>query len=41
MAEVVLPGATWIEKSGTFENAKNRLQGFDRAIAPVDFAKGE
>ena len=41
MAEVVLPGATWIEKSGTFENAKNRLQGFDRAITPVDFAKGE
>ena len=41
MAEVVLPGATWIEKSGTFENAKNRLQGFDRAIAPVDFAKAE
>ena len=41
MAEVVLPGATWIEKSGTFENARNRLQGFDRAITPVDFAKGE
>jgi len=41
MAEVVLPGASWVEKSGTFENAKNRLQGFDRAIMPVNFAKSE
>ncbi len=41
MAEVVLPGATWTEKAGTFENAKNRLQGFERAISTVDFAKGE
>ncbi|MSR34003.1 MAG: ferredoxin [Phycisphaerales bacterium] len=40
-AEVVLPGATWTEKAGTFENAKNRLQGFERAISTVDFAKGE
>ena len=41
MAEVVLPGATWTEKSGSFENAKNRLQGFERAISSLDFAKGE
>ncbi len=41
MAEVVLPGATWTEKDGTFENAKNRLQGFERAISTIDFAKGE
>ncbi len=41
IAEVVLPGATWTEKSGTFENAKNRLQSFERAISTVDFAKGE
>ena len=41
MAEVVLPGATWTEKAGTFENAKNRLQGFERAISTIDFAKGE
>ncbi len=40
-AEVVLPGAAWVEKSGTFENAKGRLQGFERAIKPVDFAKAE
>jgi len=41
MAEAVLPGASWVEKSGSFENAKGRLQGFERAIAPVDFAKSE
>ena len=41
MAEVVLPGAAWVEKSGSFESAKGRLQGFDRAITPVDFAKAE
>ena len=41
MAEVVLPGATWTEKAGSFENAKNRLQGIERAISNVDFAKGE
>ena len=41
IADVVLPGATWTEKSGSFENAKNRLQSFERAISTVDFAKGE
>ncbi|MBT8486665.1 MAG: molybdopterin-dependent oxidoreductase [Phycisphaerales bacterium] len=40
-ADVVLPGATWAEKAGTFENANNRLQAFDRAIEPVDYAKSE
>jgi len=41
LAEVVLPGATWTEKDGTFENAKHRLQAFGRAIAPLDFARAE
>jgi NADH-quinone oxidoreductase subunit G len=41
LAEVLLPGAAWVEKTGTFENAKGRLQGFERAIKPVDFAKAE
>ena len=41
MAECVLPGATWTEKAGTFENAKNRLQAFERAIETTDFVKGE
>jgi NADH-quinone oxidoreductase subunit G len=40
-AEVLLPAATWVEKAGTFENAKGRLQGFDRAIEPIDFCKSE
>ncbi len=40
-AEVVLPTATWIEKSGSFESAAGRVQSFERAIAPVDFVKGE
>jgi len=41
LADVVLPGATWAEKSGTFENVNNRLQTFERAIPPIDFCKGE
>jgi NADH-quinone oxidoreductase subunit G len=41
LASVALPGAVWLEKSGSFENAKGRLQGFDRAVQPTDFAKGE
>jgi NADH-quinone oxidoreductase subunit G len=40
-ADVVLPGATWAEKAGTFENAKNRLQSFERAIDPIDYCKCE
>ena len=41
MAECVLPGATWTEKAGTFENVKGRLQAFERAIETTDFVKGE
>jgi predicted molibdopterin-dependent oxidoreductase YjgC len=41
MAECVLPGATWVEKAGTFENVKGRLQAFLRAIDPIDFARAE
>ncbi len=40
-ADVLLPGATFIEKSGTFENHKNRLQSFERAIRPIEFARAE
>ena len=29
------------EKAGTFENAKNRLQAFERASETTDFVKGE
>lgn len=41
MASVVLPGAVWIEKSGSFENANSRLQAFEKAIDPIEHAKSE
>ncbi len=40
-AEVVLPGAAWVEKQGCFESAAGRIQAFERAIAPPDFARAE
>ncbi len=40
-ASVLLPSATWMEKSGSFQNAADRLQGFERAIAPIDYCKSE
>ncbi len=40
-ADVLLPGATFVEKSGTFENHKGRLQSFDQAIQPIEFARPE
>jgi predicted molibdopterin-dependent oxidoreductase YjgC len=40
-ADVVIPSATWVEKAGTFENVKERLQAFDRAIDPIDYTKSE
>ena len=40
-ADVVLPSCTWLEKAGTFENAKGLLQAFEQAIPPVGFSKGE
>ncbi|UCD73829.1 MAG: molybdopterin-dependent oxidoreductase [Phycisphaerales bacterium] len=40
-ADVVIPGATWAEKAGTFENVDSVLQAFERAISPIDFCKSE
>ncbi|MCA9309721.1 MAG: molybdopterin-dependent oxidoreductase, partial [Phycisphaerales bacterium] len=40
-ADVVLPGATWTEKAGTFENATGRLQAFEQAIPIVDGCRQE
>ncbi|MHC4428177.1 MAG: molybdopterin-dependent oxidoreductase, partial [Planctomycetota bacterium] len=40
-ADVVIPGASWVEKTGTFESATGRLQAFERAIEPLDYAKSE
>ncbi|MEN0020114.1 MAG: molybdopterin-dependent oxidoreductase [Planctomycetota bacterium] len=40
-ADVVLPSATWTEKAGTFENARNMLQAFEQAVPVIEFAKSE
>lgn len=40
-ADVVLPAATWMEKAGTFENAKGVLQCFEQAIPVVGSSRGE
>ena len=33
-ADIVLPGATWVEKDGSFVNGEGRLQSAARAIDP-------
>ncbi len=38
---LLLPGATWVEKEGTFENATGKLQRFDQAIPVIESAKSE
>ncbi len=40
-ADVILPGATWVEKAGTFENHQNRLQSFPAGIPALEGAKPE
>lgn len=40
-ADIVLPGTTWVEKSGTFQNAKGILQAFEAAIPPRGNARPE
>jgi NADH dehydrogenase/NADH:ubiquinone oxidoreductase subunit G len=40
-ADVVLPSSTWLEKAGTFENAKGILQAFEAAIPPLEASKPE
>ena len=40
-ADVVLPGATWAEKAGTFENIDGRRQTFEQAIPVIDKARSE
>lgn len=39
--DVLIPGATWAEKSGTFENWQNVLQAFEQAIPVIELAKTE
>jgi NADH-quinone oxidoreductase subunit G len=40
-ADIVLPAATWAEKSGTFENHGGVLQAFEQAIPVIEYAKSE
>lgn len=40
-SDVVLPGATWAEKAGTFENHRGLLQSFERAIPPLARTEGQ
>ncbi len=39
--QVLLPGATWAEKAGTFESATGLLQSFTQAIPVIELAKPE
>lgn len=39
--DVLLPSATWAEKAGTFENARNQIQAFEAAIPVRDGARAE
>jgi predicted molibdopterin-dependent oxidoreductase YjgC len=39
--DVLIPGATWMEKAGTFENARNQIQAFEAAIPVIDGARCE
>jgi formate dehydrogenase alpha subunit len=39
MADVVLPGTTFLEKSGTFTNAERRVQQVNAAVNPLEGCK--
>jgi NADH-quinone oxidoreductase subunit G len=39
--DVLLPGATWAEKAGSFENARGIIQGFEQAIPVIEQARPE
>ena len=40
-ADIVLPGAAWVEKAGSFENATGLIQAFEQAIPTPGLAKTE
>lgn len=40
-ADVVLPSCTWVEKAGTFQNAKDMIQAFEQAIPTVGDSRAE
>jgi len=39
MADVVLPGASFLEKSGTFTNGERRVQRVNQAVLPIEGSK--
>lgn len=41
MADVVLPGASFAEKTGTFTNSERRVQLINKAIEPICGSKGD
>ena len=40
-ADIVLPAATWAEKTGTFQNARDMIQAFEAAIPCVEQSRPE
>ncbi len=40
-ADVVLPGASFLEKSGTFTNGERRVQAVHQVVNPIDGAKAD
>lgn len=40
-ADIVLPASTWVEKSGSFENANGRMQAFLKAVPAPGLARPE
>jgi NADH-quinone oxidoreductase subunit G len=41
VADVVLPGAAWVEKDGLYANDKGRVQGASKAVAPPGDARDD
>ncbi|MCH2388281.1 MAG: molybdopterin-dependent oxidoreductase, partial [Opitutales bacterium] len=39
MADVILPGASFLEKSGTFTNGERRVQRVNQAVNPIERSK--
>ena len=40
-ADIVLPSCSWLEKTGSFENARSMIQAFEQAIPPLEGCKSE
>lgn len=41
MADIVLPGASFLEKSGTFTNGERRVQRVNKVVEPIGNAKAD